>query len=182
MIRGLLRLGLVAAVGAAIADRALASRRQGREPAPIHSVVVVDAPIERVWPAVADVEAQPRWMADMKAVRLLTPGPVGVGSRAEADVRILGVGVRDPVTVTVLEAPRRFAIRHEGWFRGGGLIELTSGIDGRSTIVTWDETLEPPLLPDLGMLALRPILASVFQADLHRLRAIIEAAPVGAPA
>jgi uncharacterized protein YndB with AHSA1/START domain len=174
VIRRLLVLGIGAVLGAVGLDRFLAARRGERSPEPIRSFAVIEAPADRVWAVVADVEAQPRWMTDMKAVRLLTPGPVGVGTRAEADVRIAGIGVTDPVTITEFDPPRRFAIRHEGAFKGTGVIELTPGADGRSTIVTWDETLVAPLLPELGGLVGRPLLGSVFQADLHRLRELIE--------
>jgi hypothetical protein len=116
-------------------------------------------------------------MTEMKAVRITTPGPVGVGTRGEADVRILGIGVSDPVEIVAFEPPHRFAIRHEGVFTGGGVIELQPGSDGRSTIVMWDETLVPPILPELGALVGRPILGAIFQADLHRFRELLETAP-----
>lgn len=180
MIGRLVRLTAVASAAAYVLDRVLAARRAERPPTPIRSMVVVEAPIERVWDELADIEGQPRWMAEMKAVRITTPGPIGVGTRGEADVRIMGIGVSDPVEIVEFSPPRRFAIRHEGRFTGGGVIELRAGADGRSTIVTWDETLVPPLLPDLGALAQRPILAAIFQADLHRFRELLEDA--GEPA
>jgi hypothetical protein len=106
--------------------------------------------------------------------RMLTPPPLAVGSRGVAEVRILGISVEDPVTVKGFEPPRRFAIRHEGRFGGGGVIELTPGSDGRSTIVTWEETLVPPVLPEIVTLVQRPILGQIFQADLHRFRVLLE--------
>jgi len=78
------------------------------------------------------------------------------------------------VEVTAFEPPTRFAIRHEGLFTGGGLITLEPGADGTTTIVRWDETLVPPLLPELGALLQAPILRSIFQADLHRLKRLVE--------
>ena len=116
-------------------------------------------------------------MRDMKAVRVLTAGPVGVGTVAEADIRIFGMEVLDPITITAFEPPRRFAIRHEGRFSGEGVIELESGVDGSATIVRWDETIVPPYLPHLGALLLAPILGGIFQADLARLRALVESDP-----
>ena len=70
MIRPLVRLGL-AGIGAGwAADRVLRTRSDGAPTAdPIESMVVIDAPIERVWAVVADIEGQPRWMHDMKSVR-----------------------------------------------------------------------------------------------------------------
>jgi hypothetical protein len=123
---------------------------------------------------VSDIEEQPRWMHEMKAVRMLTPPPVGVGSRGEADVRVLGIGVTDPVTITEWDPPHRFAVRHEGVFTGGGVISRESGADGTTTIVRWEETLIPPVLPRLGDIAQRPVLGAIFRADLQRLRRLVE--------
>ena len=137
-------------------------------------LVVVDAPPDETWAVVADIPLQPEWMHEMKEVRLTTTGPVGVGTRGEATVRIAGISVTDPVEVTAFEPPTRFAIRHEGLFTGGGLITLEPGAGGATTIVRWDETLVPPLLPELGALAQAPVLRSIFQADLHRLKRLVE--------
>ena len=52
----------------------LKEQSQGADPEPIESMIVIDAPIERVWADVADIEGQPRWMHEMKAVRLTAPG------------------------------------------------------------------------------------------------------------
>lgn len=174
MIRFLLRAAIAGVAVGWVVDRWLASQGGGRGPEPIRSVVAIDAPIERVWQELADVEGQPRWMRDMKAVRVLTGGAIGVGTRAEADVRILGMQVVDPIAITAFEPPTRFAIRHEGQFSGHGLIELEPGADSGMTIARWDETIVPPYLPHLGAALLRPILAQVFQADLDRLRDLVE--------
>lgn len=176
MIGRSIRLAALAAIAGYVVDRLLAARRGGRPPRPIRSMVVIDAPIERVWAELVDVEGQPRWMTEMKAVRISTPGPIRVGTRAEADVRILGIGVTDPVEIVELSPPRRFAIRHDGLFAGGGVIELRPGVDGRSTIVTWDETLIAPLLPHLWGVLSEPIVGGIFQADLLRFRDLVEAA------
>ena len=174
MIRRLLAL-LVAGVPVAFAlDRWLAHRRGAAAPAPIRTLVVVDAPIERTWAVLADIPLQPEWMHEMKSVRLLTPGPVGVGTRGEATVRIFGIGVTDPVEVVAFDPPVTFAIRHEGLFNGGGVITLEAGADGRTTVVRWDETLVPPFLPELGAMVQAPVLRSIFQADLHRFRRLVE--------
>jgi carbon monoxide dehydrogenase subunit G len=175
----LVRLGAVGALaaigaGAAVAfDRLLARMRDGAIP-PVETWVVVDSPPEAVWRELADVANQPRWMTDLKSVELLDPGPVGAGTRAVGLVRILGVPVSDPVTVTAFEPPRRFGIRHDGRFHGDGDITLEPGADGRSTLVRWRERLVPPVLPHLGSWLASPVLREVFQADLHRLRRLLE--------
>ena len=47
----------------------------------------------------------------MKGLRILTDGPIGVGTVAEADVRMFGITVTDPVTITDFEPPH--ALRHQ---------------------------------------------------------------------
>ncbi len=174
MIRPLVRLGVVGLGAAWAVDRVLRSRRHGEPTPAIGSLVVIDAPIERVWPVLADIEGQPRWMHDMKSVRLTTPPPVGVGTRGESTVRVFGVATTDPVTITEFEPPTRFAIRHEGTVSGSGVMTLEPGADGTTTIVRWDERLVAPFLRDLGAVVLDRVFGPIFQADLFRLRDLVE--------
>jgi hypothetical protein len=174
LLRRLLVLALVGAPIAIALDRRLAKRRGTRPPAAIRTLVVVDAPIADTWAVLADIPLQPEWMREMKSVTVTTPGATGVGTRGEATVRIFGISVTDPVEVTVFEPPHRFEIRHEGLFTGGGVITLEEGADGTTTVVRWDETLVPPLLPELGALIGAPILRSIFQGDLDRFKRLVE--------
>lgn len=173
-MRRLLVLALLGGPVAWAADRLLAARRGDRPPAPLRMLVVVDAPIERTWEVLADIPLQPTWMREMRSVRITTPGPTGVGTRGEATVRIAGISVTDPVEVVEYEPPVRFAIRHEGAFTGGGVITLEPAADGAATVVRWEETLIPPVLPDLGALVGGPILRAIFQDDLARLKRLVE--------
>jgi uncharacterized membrane protein len=174
MLTGLARVAVLGGLAAVAADRLLAGRRGVAAPQPLSMLVVIDAPIEQVWDVVADIPGQPRWMTEMTSVRILDEGPVRPGTRAEATVRILGIEVTDPVTITEVEPPRRYAIRHEGTFKGTGVITLEPGAGGSTTIVRWEETLVPPFLPDLGAVVGAPVLRSVFQADLERLKRLVE--------
>jgi uncharacterized membrane protein len=174
VIRGALRLALVGAGIGYVADRVLARRAEGAEPDHIHSMVVIDAPIERVWAEVADLEGRPRWMLEVKAVRLLTTGPVGVGTEGEADLRIFGMAMTDPVRITAFDPPNRFEITTDGSFGARGLITLESGADGSTTIVRRDERVVPPMLPYLGALVMTPALGTIFQSDLVRLKELVE--------
>jgi len=58
MIARLVRLAAIGAVAAYVIDRVLAARRGERPPAPIQSMVVIEAPIERVWDDDDPVAAQ----------------------------------------------------------------------------------------------------------------------------
>ena len=174
-LRTIVALGLAGAGATFAVDRwigSLVARGEGPDPV-MKMAITIRAPIEAVWDVVSDIERQPLWMEEMKSVRLTTPGPVGVGTRGEADVRIFLVGVVDPVEIDVYDPPTRFGIRHVGTFTGEGRITLEA-IDARRTLVRWDEHLVPPLFPHLGQLLQKPILGGIFQADLERLREIVE--------
>jgi len=174
MLRRLFLLAVNLIPVAFILDRLLARRRGDRPAEPLRMIVVVDAPITATWDVVADIPLQIEWMTEMRAIRITTPGLTHVGTRGEATVRIAGISVTDPVEVTEFTPPHRYAIRHEGLFSGGGLITLEAGADVHTTIVRWEETLIPPLLPELGALIQAPILRSIFQADLRRLKRLVE--------
>jgi hypothetical protein len=161
-----------------LVDRAVAwLMRGGAGPMRIRSAVHAAAPADAVWERVSDIPSQPRWMHDLKDVRILSPGPVGVGTRMEGHVRILGIPAPDPVVITAWDPPRRYAIRHLGPFKGRGEIVVKAERDGTS-VVTWEETLVAPILPNIAALVLRPVLERVFRADLDRLRRLVESRPV----
>jgi len=141
----------------------------------IHSEVVIRAPIERTWDELADIPGQLRWMAEMKSVRILTPGPVGVGTQAVALVRALGIPVRDSILITEWQPARRYAFSHTGLVKGIGEIELVPGAAPGATRMTWDETLIAPLFPHLGGIAFRAVFGPIFQSDLEAFARIVEA-------
>jgi uncharacterized protein YndB with AHSA1/START domain len=174
--RTLLALAAGALGGLLAAERWMAgliARGEGPDPV-MRMVVLIDAPVEAVWDEIADVERQPLWMSDMKRIRVLTPGPIGVGTRAEADVRIFMVGVVDEVEIDRFEPPTRFGIRHAGAWSGEGLITLEA-VDRARTLVRWTERLWPPVFPALTQALQKPVLGGIFQADLERLKEIVEA-------
>jgi hypothetical protein len=174
-LRTIVAIGVTGVAGAFAVDRwigSLIARGEAIDPV-MKMAITIDAPIDEVWDLVSDIERQPLWMEEMKSVRLRSPGPLGVGTRGEADVRIFLVGVVDAVEVDVFDPPTRFGIRHVGTFAGEGRITLEA-IDARRTLVRWDERLVPPLFPHLGQLLQKPIMGAIFQADLERLREIVE--------
>jgi carbon monoxide dehydrogenase subunit G len=172
----ILRLAIVGVIGAWLVDRWLGARADGPGPMPILTSIEIDAPIERVWAVLADLERQPEWMLDLRDVRVITPPPVGVGTRAIGTVRALGIAVEDPIEITVFEPPVHYAIRHEGFVAGGGDIRLVTDGEGgiATTLVTWEETLVPRVLPHLGSHVLAAVFRPIFERDLERLAGLVE--------
>ena len=176
VLRPLVRLAIMGAIGAWLIDRWLGARADGPGPMPIRTSIEIDAPIEHVWAVLADIERQPEWMHDLRDVRVITPPPVGVGTRAVGTVQALGIAVEDPIEVTVFEPPVHYAVRHEGFVTGGGDIRLVADGEGdlATTLVTWEETLVPRVLPHLGGLVLAAVFGPIFERDLERLAGLVE--------
>jgi uncharacterized protein YndB with AHSA1/START domain len=148
----------------------------------------IAAPPDLVWQFLGDVSQQMRWMRDMRQLRVDTPGPLRVGWRGSARVRMFGVAVDDPVEMVAFEERRRLAFVHLGLWRGDGQIRLQAINGGAATLVWWRERLrfEPDALAlprpirllarpmrALDVLAW-PVFAYVFRADLRRLRVLAQ--------
>ena len=179
MIRRAVRLLVTASVGAVLLDRWLSGFRADLAGPPVHMPirlrVEVAATIATTWAMLADVERQPAWMTDLRRVRVLGPLPVGLGTWAEGDVRILGVTVKDRVEIVEFSPPHRYGIRHVGFVRGTGLFTLDTLDGGQRTSLEWTETLVAPILPDVASVVLGPVLRRVFRADLGRFATMVAA-------
>ena len=70
----------------------------------------IDARQQRVWEVLGDLEAWPRRIETVDAVELLTPAPMGKGSRVRLKQPKLGEAVWE---VTVWDAPSYFEFRQQ---------------------------------------------------------------------
>ena len=145
--------------------------------APLHFTTSIDIrrPPEAVWPWLVDWESLPRWMREMRHVRVIGERREGVGVEAVATVRVGGITTTDPIVITRWEPPAVLEIEHRGWVKGRGYMELAPTDQGSSLF--WRESLIPPwgILGRLGMALYRPLLRRTFLRDLERLRDLIEA-------
>jgi hypothetical protein len=78
----------------------------------INGVVVVERPVEEVFDFVADPRNEPLYNPAMARVELLTPEPVGIGSRSRAELRSLGRTVEVTTELTAYERPTLLGSRH----------------------------------------------------------------------
>ncbi len=145
---------------------------------PVHLTTSIDIrrPADAVWPWLVDWEELPRWMREMRSVRLLGDRREGVGVRAMATIHLAGITTTDPIVVTRWEPPAVLEIEHLGWVKGLGYMELSPTEDG--TRLFWRESLIPPwgVLGWLGMRLYRPLLARTFARDLEHLHRLAEEA------
>jgi uncharacterized protein YndB with AHSA1/START domain len=136
--------------------------------------VDIRRPPKTVWPFLVDWERLPRWMKDMRDVRVTSAHTEGVGVEAVATVRIAGISTRDLIRVTRWEPPNLLEIAHLGWVKGTGRMELS--LAGTGSDLRWRETLIPPwgALGRLGMRVVLPLMRRVFRRDLNRLKRLVE--------
>ena len=109
--------------------------------------IEINAAQERVWEVLSDLGAWPQRIETVDLVELLTPLPLGVGSRLRLKQPKLPEGTWD---VTVWEAPSYFEYRQ----KSGG-VNVVAGhrvdpIDGGRSRLTLTLEMRGPLVPIVG--------------------------------
>lgn len=137
--------------------------------------VEVDAPVEQTWAAATDWARQGEWML-ATSVTGEAATTVGVGGQLEAVTGLGRFGVRDPMTITSWDPPRRCEVLHTGRVvRGTGVFAVRPLGGGRSAF-DWSEELELPLglLGRAGWRLVRPLLVLGVRVSLRRFAAWAE--------
>lgn len=145
----------------------------------IISSVLVDAPLRRVWEALADLESHPGWMADAVSIRFSTDQRGGVGTVMLVETRIGPFHLMDRLEVTAWEELETITVAHQGLVGGTGRFDLTPLAGGIR--FTWTEELRFPWWlggPVAAFLA-RPVLAAVWRRNLRRFKTMVEEAVSG---
>ena len=107
----------------------------------------IDAPIAKVWSAIADWRAQGDWML---ATRVdVIEDRNGVGTKIAAFTGLVPkrgwIGIWDLMEVTQWAPPERCEVIHYGrWLRGSGYFHLTA-LSPTRTEFTWSEELSGAL-------------------------------------
>ena len=131
----------------------------------IEGEIVIGRPVEEVFDFVADSRNKPSFNPAMTGVELLTPLPIGRGTRFRA--RMGRAGTQMLVELTEFDRPHRLGSRTtSSMMQTSGA--LTFAADGDSTIMSWDWQVRPkgwmrmlgPLFGPLGARMERRIWAS----------------------
>jgi uncharacterized protein YndB with AHSA1/START domain len=142
----------------------------------IAATIQVDRSPEDVHAFASDYRMMPEWRGGVSESVPLTDGPVRVGTRIRGGGKVLGRPVGIVIEVTALEPGSRFAYRGEaGPLRTHNVVTF-EGVAG-GTKVTWTDGVE--LRGIFGLL--EPLMGRMvrrgYEADLARLKAILEAQP-----
>ena len=102
--------------------------------------VRIAAPVEQVFDTVADSRNEPSFNPAMTGVELLTPPPIGLGTRFRA--RMGKAGREMLVELTEFERPHRLGSRTTSSMMqtSGG---LTFAAEGGGTVMSWDWQVRP---------------------------------------
>lgn len=141
---------------------------------PIAVAVTVDAPLGRVWDALADLPSHSEWMADAEAIHFPSDRRTGPGTVMTVETRVGPFRITDRLEVTAWEERRGITVDHRGIVGGTGRFELAPLANGIR--VTWREHLRFPLWlggPVTALLA-RPVLARVWARNLRRFQRMLE--------
>jgi uncharacterized protein YndB with AHSA1/START domain len=105
-----------------------------------------EAPIERVWSVITDVERYPQWWPGVrKAVVVGADKSLRVGQVAAVAVRgSLPYTLHFQTEVVEFAAPERLVLRSTGELVGGGEWRLTSRADGTDVTYRWEVALAKP--------------------------------------
>ncbi len=128
--------------------------------------LVIDAPINKVWAALADWESQGEWMLQT-TVEVTSDIREGVGTSIAAFTGIGKLGIMDHMTVTSWNPPTVCDVVHTGAIiKGTGRFELTA-ISENSTRFDWSEEI---LAPRALFLLIAPGLYAGVRISLSALR------------
>ena len=128
--------------------------------------LVINAPIEKVWAALADWESQSDWMLQT-TVKVTSEVREGVGTSIAAFTGLGKVGIMDHMTVTAWQPPHICDVVHTGKIiKGTGRFELTA-TDTGSTRFDWSEEI---LAPRALFLLIAPGLYAGVRISLNALR------------
>lgn len=127
--------------------------------------LVIKAPIEKVWAAIADWESQGDWMLQTR-VEVTSQIREGVGTTIAAFTGIGKLGVLDHIVVTSWQPPHICDVLHTGKIiKGTGRFQLAA-IDAGTTRFDWSEEI---LAPRVLFLLIAPGLYAGVRISLTKL-------------
>jgi uncharacterized protein YndB with AHSA1/START domain len=118
----------------------------------------LQAPIERVWAAISDLEQLPAWYPAVQEVQTLTPGdPDAVGSRVRYLLKgRLPMRLAFEATIARVDPPRELELQAEGDLAGTGRWELQQQGEVTTVRYLWDVHTTKPWMNLVAPIA-RPL-------------------------
>jgi uncharacterized membrane protein len=140
----------------------------------VRGEVIVEAPIDVTWSALADIAGHVEWMADAESITFTSPQRTGIGTTFDCLTKVGPLTTTDKMTVTEWDELRAFGVRHSGIVVGSGVFEL-SALSPAATKVTWTEELRFPVWLGGAMTAIlaKPVLRRIWRGNLRRFSTVV---------
>jgi hypothetical protein len=145
----------------------------------VESSVTISRPIAEIFAVTADPGRDLEWGTLMVESANLSAGPVGIGSRFQQTAVFMGVRVSVRLEVTEYEPFTLMGYRVEHPVVGDHRRVLEETPEG--TRLTFHIRLEPPRQYKLGAAMMRRGVKRQMEADLGRIKAMMESSPPSAP-
>jgi uncharacterized protein YndB with AHSA1/START domain len=141
----------------------------------------IDRPLMEVFTYASDPANMPRWAGEVLETELLSPGPLGVGSRARGVGKLLGRRLDVTIEITAFEPGRRFAFKSVAGPASSENSLTFDEVDGGTRIT---ETVEAELAGFLGLAdaLVGRALNRQFETNLANLKDLLEAPADPTPA
>lgn len=141
----------------------------------VRGEVIVAAPVDVTWAALADIASHVEWMADAESITFTSHIRRGAGTEFECHTRVGSLHTRDRMIVTEWVEGRRIAVEHRGVIGGVGVFELSAPTP-RTAFLTWTEDLRFPLYLGglVGAFVAKPILRRIWRGNLSRFAGMVE--------
>jgi hypothetical protein len=105
---------------------------------PFTEKVIINRPVEHVFPYVVNLDNQKQWMADVVASKQVSEGPIGVGTRYQQDMKMMGRSLDTMYEITGYEYPTKMSYEavSRGMMEFGGQYTFTP--EGEGTAINFN--------------------------------------------
>ena len=141
--------------------------------------VFVDAPVERVFEACADLRGAPERCEGIKALEVLTDGPIGVGTRFKETRVMFGKECTEEMEITGFEENKRYTVEAESCGSKWGS-EMRCDPEGAGTRLTLTMhcqalTLGAKIMSAVMAPMMKGMMLKCVRKDLEGIKAAVEA-------
>jgi uncharacterized protein YndB with AHSA1/START domain len=137
----------------------------------VKATQTIQAPASKVFAAIIDLEAFPKWNPSVRQAKALTPGPAREGSRFEFTVRGFGL---IPQELQRFEKDRRVQITPQGKSFGGGHLFVLTAEGKTATRVDHELVMEPRGAMRLMAWMMKPIMRKNLRTTMDALKSHLE--------
>jgi len=134
---------------------------------------LIDRPVSQVYAFLTDPLNLPRWQANVKDVKVVSPGAVGPGSAFDIASEMLGRRIEGRLEIVAMEPDQSFAFKMAA---GPMQLQIKAGFKtvGTGTRLALNAQAEPGGLFKMAEGVLAGQVKSQMEANLARLKSVLE--------